>query len=146
MTYLIGCAQFFLSDFLNSDKDIIAGNTLLTTYEIMFYDEEGEALPMDQQPYMKMQMAVISCYFALTTLSTVGYGDYTPISSLEMIFTVIVQLGAIALFSTIMQRFFAFIARYHAKIRLPDKSAALNHWVICLQRFNKMPLAKSIED
>lgn len=45
------------------------------------------------------------CYFALTTLSTVGYGDYVPISSLEMISTVIVMLGGVAFFSYIMNNF-----------------------------------------
>lgn len=126
VTYLIGCTQFFLSDFLNSTSDIKNGKTFLTSFDIKVYDEEGEPLPQEQQHYAEWEMAIISCYFALTTLSTVGYGDYSPISNLEMLFTVMVQLGAIALFSTIMQKFFLFIGRYYAKITIPTKKPKLH--------------------
>jgi hypothetical protein len=41
-------------------------------------------------------------YYALTTLSTVGYGDYVAIAQAEMLFSVVVQLMGIAIFSWIM--------------------------------------------
>jgi len=49
---------------------------------------------------------ITSCYFALTTLSTVGYGDLFPVSSVEMVFSVIVMLLGVAFFSFIMGAFF----------------------------------------
>jgi hypothetical protein len=48
---------------------------------------------------------VIVSYFALTTLSTVGYGDYYPISTNEMIIAIFFMLGGIAFFSYIMNSF-----------------------------------------
>ena len=60
------------------------------------------------------------CYFALTTLSTVGYGDYFPISTLEMISTVIVMMGGVAFFSYIMSNFVEIIATYEAKMGALD--------------------------
>ena len=42
-------------------------------------------------------------YFTLTTLSTVGYGDYTAISGAEMIFSVFMQLLGVFIFSWIMK-------------------------------------------
>ena len=43
-----------------------------------------------------------SLYFSLTTLSTVGYGDFYPISSIEMILGVITMLLGVFFFSYIM--------------------------------------------
>lgn len=61
-----------------------------------WYDDFGlgEMIMIDQ--------LVTSLYFALTTLSTVGYGDLYPISQIERIFAVIVMLLGVAFFSFIM--------------------------------------------
>jgi len=61
------------------------------------------------------------CYFALTTLSTVGYGDYYPISNLERICAVVIMLGGVAFFSYIMGNFIEIISSYKAKMGDPDK-------------------------
>ena len=44
----------------------------------------------------------ISLYFALTMLSTVGYGDLHPISDLEMIIAVVCMMIGVAIFSVVM--------------------------------------------
>ena len=41
-------------------------------------------------------------YFAFTTLSTVGFGDYAPRSNLERLVFTAVLLGGVAIFSYIM--------------------------------------------
>jgi hypothetical protein len=74
-------------------------------------------------------------YFALTTLSTVGYGDYHPISDLEMIITSLVMLGGVAFFSYIMGNFFEIISNYDAKMGTLDKSDELHVWITSLERF-----------
>ena len=48
-------------------------------------------------------------YYALTTLSTVGYGDMYAISNLEMVSAVITMLGGVAFFSFIMGNFVEII-------------------------------------
>ena len=47
----------------------------------------------------------MSLYFALTMLSTVGYGDMYPISNLEKIVGVFCMMFGVALFSIIMAEF-----------------------------------------
>ena len=74
-------------------------------------------------------------YFVLTTLSTVGYGDYYPISKTEMIVTSIVMLGGVAFFSYIMSNFIEILSSYEAKMGILDKSDDLNDWLISLERF-----------
>ena len=44
-------------------------------------------------------------YFALTTLSTVGYGDFKPISVVEKIFGSIIQIIGVTFFSILMNQF-----------------------------------------
>lgn len=53
--------------------------------------------------------AIIVCYFALTTLSTVGYGDYFPVSIAEMIVGILFMLVGIVFFSQIMGSFIEII-------------------------------------
>lgn len=52
------------------------------------------------------------CYYALTTLSTVGYGDYFPISVNEMIVGILFMLVGIVSFSGIMGSFMEIIENY----------------------------------
>ena len=74
-------------------------------------------------------------YFVLTTLSTVGYGDYYPVSTTEMVVTSIVMLGGVAFFSYIMSNFIEILSSYDAKMGTIDKSDYLNDWIISLERF-----------
>ena len=55
---------------------------------------------------------MVSCYFALTTLSTVGYGDYFPISNEERLFAILIMLGGVAFFSYIMGSFIEILSTY----------------------------------
>jgi hypothetical protein len=63
ITYFVGCFWYLISESLNSSDD---PNTFIKVFGL---DQKSD--------YDKL---IISCYFALTTLSTVGYGDYYPIS------------------------------------------------------------------
>ena len=67
-----------------------------------------------------MKQLVVSCYYALTTLSTVGYGDYFPISNSERFFAVIIMLGGVAFFSYIMGNFIEIISNFEKKIGNSD--------------------------
>jgi len=78
---------------------------------------------------------IISCYFALTTLSTVGYGDYYPVSNIERIIAVLIMLGGVAFFSYIMGNFIEIISNYEKKMGVVDKSGDLHNWLLLLTRF-----------
>lgn len=56
------------------------------------------------------------CYYALTTLSTVGYGDYFPISVNEMIVGILFMLVGIVSFSGIMGSFMEIIENYDQRM------------------------------
>lgn len=53
-------------------------------------------------------------YFAFTTLSTVGFGDYAPRSNVERLFFTGVLLGGVAIFSYIMGVFIEILKSFFA--------------------------------
>lgn len=65
-------------------------------------------------------------------LSTVGYGDYYPISDLEMIIAVICMMIGVALFSVVMNQVGQIIEKYQIQMGDPDRRKELDHWILCL--------------
>ena len=53
-------------------------------------------------------------YFAITSLSTVGLGDYHPRSDLERIFCSFMIMFGVAIFSFIMGEFIIILEKYEA--------------------------------
>ena len=53
-------------------------------------------------------------YFAFTTLSTVGFGDYYPYSDVERLFGAFLLLFGVAIFSLFMGVFIEIIDKYKA--------------------------------
>lgn len=51
-------------------------------------------------------------YFAFTTLSTVGFGDFVPISNTERVAGSIILLFGVMIFSTIMGEFVDIIRSF----------------------------------
>ena len=136
LTYFIGCFWFWVS--LNQLEWFADPNTTCITNT--WYTNFGL-----EDRNLRCQIYT-SCYFALTTLSTVGYGDYYPISWIEMIFSVVIMLLGVAFFSYIIGNFIEIISTYEAKVGIVDRREDLNRWLISLQRFkNRQPLTKSLQ-
>ena len=73
---------------------------------------------------------ITSLYFALTTLSTVGYGDLFPVSQIERIFAVIVMLLGVAFFSFIMGNIMTIVEDQKVKMGILDKKSDLAIFLI----------------
>jgi hypothetical protein len=71
----------------------------------MTTDKNGKALS-------EVDKMISSCYFSITTLSTVGYGDLYPRSEYEMLIVIIIMLGGVAYFSYIMGNFINIIQAF----------------------------------
>lgn len=75
-------------------------------------DEHGEDTFIDAYNiyhYPKMHQMIIPMYYAFTSLSTVGFGDYHPKSNAERIFCTIILLFGVMIFSYIMGVFIEMI-------------------------------------
>jgi hypothetical protein len=132
ITYFIGCIVYFISSEFNQEEDVLNGNTFITAFGLSDLESDKHRL-------------IACCYFALTMLSTVGYGDYYPMSSREMIAAVIIMLACVAIFSFIMSSFLEIISSYNQKMDTVDKSEELDRWIISLERYTKgTPLNMSL--
>ena len=77
------------------------------------------------------------CYFALTTLSTIGYGDLCPVSLREIYLGIILMLVGIVFFSQIMNSFIEIITNSEKnKSANEEQGSDLNKWMNLLHRFN----------
>lgn len=54
---------------------------------------------------------LVSTYFAFTTLATVGFGDYYPVSPVERFIFTVVFIGGVSMFSFIMGELQAMLKR-----------------------------------
>lgn len=78
---------------------------------------------------------MISSYYSLTTLATVGFGDFTPRSRNEMICCIFIEIVGLVFFSRIMGSFIQIIRSYDTKLGKNDKNSELQNWLSLLSRF-----------
>ena len=139
ITYFIGCVWFMASSSLNSAYDTDHGNTFVTFFEL------------DKQS--NWRKLIVSCYYTLTTLATVGYGDYNihcllyyyPVSNLERLLAIFIMLCGVAFFSYIMGSFIEIISNYEKKMGVIDRGPELHNWLALLARYtNNKPLPKCL--
>jgi hypothetical protein len=143
ITYFIGCIWFYFSDNVRSKIESEGCET--EPCDSDSHSSQSFIKYFDMDKMESSEKLVISCYFALTTLSTVGYGDYHPVSNIERILAVLIMLGGVAFFSYIMGNFIEIISNYEKKMGVVDKSGDLHNWLILLTRFtNNQPLPKSL--
>lgn len=92
ITYVLGCFWYRMIDRIHLGEGV---ETFITKFNIKDHDV-GERL-------------VFSVYFILTTLSTVGYGDFYPVSILEKIVGSLIMFCGVTFFSIIMNEFIGII-------------------------------------
>jgi hypothetical protein len=72
-------------------------------------------------------------YYALTTLSTIGYGDFLPKSTSEKLFVCVILMGGVTVFSYIMGCLMQILIPGDTKARHKD----LAKWIALLSKFNE---------
>ena len=94
---------------------------------------------------------LIAVYFSLTSLSTVGFGDFHPRANSERIICAVILVLGVMIFSYIMGNFIAMIDSYKALNAEPDDGDELSRFFGLMKRYTKnkdinQDLKKSIED
>ncbi len=87
--------------------------------------------------YLTPFSLIIVVYFAFTTLSTVGFGDYNPKSDMERIITCFVLLIGVTIFTIMMNSFIDILLDFNKVNGENEDSDALTKWINMLSRFNK---------
>lgn len=60
----------------------------------------------------ELERAIIMVYFSLTTVSTVGFGDFHPKSDYERIVCAFIMVGGVTVFSYFMGDFIQMLSDY----------------------------------
>lgn len=119
ITYFVGCFWYMFCDHFKE----INQYSFISKYNL--------------QNKTALEKVIISCYFTLTTLTTVGYGDFVPTNNAERIFAIFIMLLGVAMFSYVMGSFTDLISSYDKKIGLNDKGSDLQNWLMQLGKLNK---------
>ena len=108
LTAMIGLITIFLYDIANEIHEAFEPHET----DKIFEEELNEHL--DASTFTakfnlgnnkRPENVVILIYFAFTSLSTVGFGDYFPVGDFERLFTSMILLLGVATFSYIMENF-----------------------------------------
>jgi len=95
----------------------------------------NEAWGLEGENIEQAYKLATTCYFSITTLSTVGYGDLVPVTQLEMVFDIMIMLAGVAFFSFVMGQFISIIGSTQVTNQLQESSFELNNWITLLIRF-----------
>ena len=120
ITYFTGCLFYFLSSLQPKD-------------EINFLNSNN----LDTDQYGNFYKFVTVCYFSITTLSTVGYGDLNPISNLEKLLGIFIMLAGVAFFSFVMSSFIEIISTFNRNLGVEEETFELHNWMTLLTRFRE---------
>ena len=91
--------------------------------------------------------AIIVIYYAFTSLSTVGFGDYYPKSDFERVLCAIILLFGVAIFSYIMGNFINILQQYQALNQGLDEGDELARFFGLIRKFNdNVPLKISLKE
>ena len=130
-TYLIALFWFILckgsDEFYDAYLDVPGDgghNSFIIKYRL---DEDNRSM---------WECTVILIYFAFTSLSTVGFGDYAPISNVERIAGAFMLLLGVAIFSYIMGNFISILHSFKDFNEDNQDEENLNRFFGTLQKFN----------
>ena len=87
--------------------------------------------------YGVYEIYVFSLYWVLTTITTVGFGDYTGINEREWLFSILLEFFGLIIFSTttaLITPLFSFGGDFNSY--LSEKKMDLDFWIMKLQRAN----------
>ena len=77
-----------------------------------FYTYEGYGFQLEKSGKTQFDSLVLITYFGLTTLTTIGYGDVTPISYQEKLMVAFILMIAVTVFSIIMANFLEILQSF----------------------------------
>ena len=115
----------------NSGKKILSVDGINTQMFIHYY-----SLDDPEKPTSNGRLCLIMVYFAFTSLSTVGFGDYTPRSDEERLVIAAMLLSGVAIFSYIMGNFISIIKKWKELYEDFDQADELLKFFSLLERFN----------
>lgn len=100
-------------------------------------EDTGDFIDVNElKSYSNYDQAIIVVYFAFTSLSTVGFGDFHPINSNERLFGVVILVFGVSIFSICMNNFNEMIANIKEFNETLDDGHNLSRFFSLCENFN----------
>lgn len=108
---------------------------------ILFEGDDWDMPKTDSELRLtEIHSRLITCmYYALTTLATVGYGDYSPCSISEKIAGSMIQLLGVSFFSVLMNNFIDVVLSMKSTNGFNDNEDNLQSWFILIKKIKNQP-------
>ncbi|OMJ96128.1 hypothetical protein SteCoe_305 [Stentor coeruleus] len=127
IVYFFGCFWYWFQKIVVNYKYSLAKDgTDENSFERYFELEDLES----------KDIAIRSSYFILTTISTIGYGDFLPRNVYEMAFVLSIMLFGVTLFGVIMGNFNSAIVFYTEATSGVDYLGKLNTFLESIERIH----------
>ena len=156
ITYFTGVLYvYFLLSNVQTFDTFLSGDYFIHYYHlepasVSIWDGDEE-IKLSRGKNQESHLLVAVMYFTLTTLSTVGYGDMYPISAVDKIFIMLLQLVGIVFFSYVLGMFVSILESgtsnvLDSKIGGSQEIFLLQNWLNLLSRFrNNIPIPDYLE-
>ena len=137
LAYVLGCVWY-----------LICLNVFRNRFNMGYPEEETFFTQYKIYKKAPLKKLVLSCYYVLTGLTTVGYGDFNAQNQNEKIFGITVMFLGVTIFSYVMSEFSDQINIYNKTFGERDQDSALNNYINSLKQLNpKQPIdSKLISD
>ena len=141
ITYILGLLwyrfsdyfQFLLIDYEAGDAWVVSAGLVRPKYERHL----GELTTTKEK--------LVTCmYYSLTTLSTVGYGDSSPISIMEKILGSIIQIFGVTFFSILMNKFQDIVVSIKGQNEGYNEQK-LQQWFYLIRRIKNQPNGSGLD-
>ena len=136
ITYFLGLIWFRYSD--NWQEHFFDNPSLDETWVVNFYLRRPKYEKHLGELMVTSDQLVRSMYYALTTLSTVGYGDYFPVSVAEKIFGSIIQIFGVTFFSILMNGFIEVVQSIKGN-SFSNNEDSLQRWFALIRKIKNQP-------
>ena len=136
LAYVLGCVWYLIC---------------LNVFENRFYmgypEEDTFFTKYKLYKLPPLKRLALSCYYVLTGLTTVGYGDFNAQNQKEKIFGITVMFLGVTIFSYVMSEFSDQINVYNNTFGERDQDSALISHITLLKQFNpNQPLDSKLLD
>ena len=109
------------------------------TFWVIAYELERPSYERHlSEPATQTRRLILSMYYSLTTLSTVGYGDFSPQSIMEKIFGSIIQIFGVTFFSILMNQFQDIVVSIKGQNEGLNEQK-LQQWFYLIRRIKNQP-------
>lgn len=115
----------FLYDFIEEGDNTFLNASGILTFEANFDIDTAD-----------MMSGILLMYYSFTTLSTVGFGDFSPKSESEQLIMAFTMLFGVAVFSYCLGIFIDILASFQDLSKEFDEGDELTKFLQVIQRFN----------